>query len=317
MPDDAAKNISQVLKQVCRNACFAEPEAKSCILLSAQPECLKQPAARIPVSSSMIKEESEEVGTAGVEGVEESTLCSCGAAAKAAGVGTGKEDSIDAHEACDAHKACAAVAPPSESTETTKGDRRNTQQQQRTEEKKQLQQERKKFKEQQKEKKTQARHEKKREEQKRRQEKMQEEKQGQQLTATEPGVTTAQSDSAITVCRIFAQYIPHRSEAMSLAGDLSASSLLKTILERRESKMSAHPSPGDRNAVKPKGSCKDLYRPRWVGGTWGTELAAKHKLAIYDALERRRNGAKGTEHAVCEHKQCFTPAVTYDGNRSI
>ena len=41
--------------------------------------------------------------------------------------------------------------------------------------------------------------------------------------------------------------------------------------------MSAHHVPGDSNAVKPKVTRKYLHRPRWGGGSWRTERAAKHK----------------------------------------
>ena len=74
--------------------------------------------------------------------------------------------------------------------------------------------------------------------------------------------------------------------------------------------MSAHDVPGDSNAVKPKVTRKYLHHPRWVGGSWGTELAAKHTLAIYDVLERRRNVATVTGNAVREHTQCFKPAAS-------
>ena len=48
MTDDAAQMVSQGPKKACRDNASAEPEAQSSILLSAQPESLKQPAARIP-----------------------------------------------------------------------------------------------------------------------------------------------------------------------------------------------------------------------------------------------------------------------------
>jgi hypothetical protein len=37
---------------------------------------------------------------------------------------------------------------------------------------------------------------------------------------------------------------------------------------------------------------KDSARPRWVGGSWGTALAAERKLAIYDAFYRQKRGVE-------------------------
>ena len=118
MADDAAQMVSQGPKKAChhcRDNASAEPEAHSSILLSAQTENLKQPAARIP---SVITE----VGTAGRGVVEESSLTSCVQVAKAVDVGMDKEDSVDADKAYDADKACAAVASLSEPAETATGD---------------------------------------------------------------------------------------------------------------------------------------------------------------------------------------------------
>ena len=124
------------------------------------------------------------------------------------------------------------------------------------------------------------------------------------------------SDSAITVCRIWPEGITDGSKAISLAGKLVASDFWETILrlERRESKMSAYDVLRDKNAMKPKMARKCLH-PRWVGGSWGTELAATHKLAIYDVFERRRNGETVTGNAVREHKQCFKPADSMPAQR--
>ena len=141
----------------------------------------------------------------------------------------------------DADKVCTAVALPSASAEMTTSDKLNKQKKQ-EEEKKQQQQARKKCKEHQQEKKKQG-----------------------------------PSDSASTVCRILPEDIPDGWEATSLAAKLVASDFWETILERRESKMSAHDVPGDSNAVKPKATRKYLHRPRWGGGSWRTERAAKHK----------------------------------------
>jgi len=41
--------------------------------------------------------------------------------------------------------------------------------------------------------------------------------------------------------------------------------------------------------------------PRWVGGSWGTELAAGHKLALYEVFERRRNSASVTGTPLRKH----------------
>ena len=113
----------------------------------------------------------------------------------------------------DADKACTAVAPSSESAESTMGDEWNKQKkQQKKREKKQQQQERKKRKEQQQDQKKQSREEKKREKKIRKKARKQVEVQGQQITATEPAVTK-HSDSAITVCRIWFEDIPNCSEA--------------------------------------------------------------------------------------------------------
>ena len=348
MADDAAQMVSQGLKKACRENASAEPEAKSSILLSVQPDNLKQPAARFP---SVIKAEAEEVGTAGRGVLEESSLIclqlplllsllpqlgnALGLVTMAMGLvliggtclstsrlrkdGSGRRPSFvqfgwstvadlcshfaplcstfaptvlhpnSGEQRCaraqevdlnvgmskevsdDADKACTAVAHPSESAEMTTSDKLNKQKKQ--EEKKQQQQARKKCKEHQQE----------------------EKKQGP-------------SDSAITVCRILAGDSPDGSEAMSLAGKLVASDFWEMILERRESKMSAYDVPGDKNAMKLKMARKCLQNPRWVGGSWGTELAAAHKLAIHDVFECRRNGTRVTRNAVRELKQCLKPA---------
>jgi len=51
---------------------------------------------------------------------------------------------------------------------------------------------------------------------------------------------------------------------------------------------------------RPKGQAGKAS-PRWVGGSWGTELAAAHKLAVYEVFEGRRNRASVTRTPLRKH----------------
>jgi hypothetical protein len=58
---------------------------------------------------------------------------------------------------------------------------------------------------------------------------------------------------------------------------------------------------------------KDNARPRWVGGSWGTALAAERKLAIYDAFYRQKRGVEATvetRNATRKHGKCFKAATS-------
>ena len=276
MADDATQMASQGLKKACRDNASAEPEVKSSVLLSVQPENFKQPAVRIPVSSSAIKEESEEVGTAGREVGEQSSLTSCVQAAKT--VDVGKEDSVDAD------KACAAIASPSEPADTTTGDeqKKKPQQQEKTKRDPEL-----------------------------------------AVCSLMGHVSSNVSQLPFSLQLLFLfSLLPQLGTAWGLVTMAMVLVLIGgtcrdnvTILERRESKMSAYDVPGDKNAMKLKMARKCLQNPRWVGGSWGTELAAAHKLAIHDVFERRRNVATVTGNAVRERKQCFKPADSMPARR--
>ncbi len=54
----------------------------------------------------------------------------------------------------------------------------------------------------------------------------------------------------------------------------------------------------------------DKARLRWVGGSWGTTLAAERKLAIHDAFYRHKRGVSTeTRNTVREHGKCFKAAT--------
>ena len=54
---------------------------------------------------------------------------------------------------------------------------------------------------------------------------------------------------------------------------------------------------------------KDNARPRWVGGSWGTALAAERKLAILDAFYRQKRGVE-TRTTAREHGKCCKTATS-------
>ena len=54
---------------------------------------------------------------------------------------------------------------------------------------------------------------------------------------------------------------------------------------------------------------KDNARPRWVGGSWGTALAAERKLAIYDAFYRQKRAVE-TRNTARKHGKCFKAATS-------
>ena len=54
---------------------------------------------------------------------------------------------------------------------------------------------------------------------------------------------------------------------------------------------------------------KDKARPRWVGGSWGTALAAERKLAIYDAFYRQKRAVE-TRNTAHKHGKCFKAATS-------